>query len=96
MSQAFDTPDRGLLMEILEAEVNIGEDELRLIRVLLAEIKLQLKIDNIKRRTVHKLDRSTTGIRVVTQAILSLYGTYQKKIYEKKQERTLGFKHNIC
>ena len=48
MSQAFDTPDRGLLMEILEAEVNIGEDELRLIRVLLAEVKLQLKIDNIK------------------------------------------------
>lgn len=48
MSQAFDTPDRGLLMEILEAEVNIGEDELRLIRVLLAEVKLQLKIDNCR------------------------------------------------
>ena len=48
MSQAFDTPDRGLLMEILETEVKIGEDELRLIRVLLAEVKLQLKIDNIK------------------------------------------------
>jgi len=48
MSQAFDTPDRGLLMEILEAEVKIGEDELRLIRVLLAEVKLQLKIDNFK------------------------------------------------
>ena len=46
MSLAFDSPDKGLLMEILETEVNIGEDESRLIRVLLAEVKLQLKIDN--------------------------------------------------
>ena len=48
MSQSFEKPDRGLLMKILETEVNIGEDELRLIRVLLAEVKLQLKIDNCR------------------------------------------------
>jgi hypothetical protein len=48
MSQAFDTPNRTLLMEILEKEAKINEDEQRLVRVLLSEVKLQLKIENCK------------------------------------------------
>ena len=49
----------------------------------------------LQRRTIHELDRSTTGRWAVTQAISSIHGAYQKRIHEKKQERALGYRNKI-
>lgn len=86
MSQAFDTPDRELLMEILETEVNISEDELRLIRVLLAEVKLQLKIDN------HKGEQFTSLIGVpqgdgLSPKLFLVYMEHIRRKYMKKSKK---------
>ena len=47
MSRAFDTIDRSRLLEILREDVKLGEDEMRMCQVLLAETKLQVRIKDI-------------------------------------------------
>ena len=47
MSRAFDTIDRKKLMKILEEEVSLDEDELRLCRILLAETSIQVKFKDV-------------------------------------------------
>lgn len=86
MSQAFDTPDRGLLMEILETEVNIGEDELRLIRVLLAEVKLQLKIDNCRGEQFTSLIGVPQGDGLSPKLFL-VYMEHIRREYMKKSKK---------
>ncbi len=44
MSRAFDTIDRGRLMNILRDEVCLHEDELRMCQMLLADTNLKVKL----------------------------------------------------
>ena len=88
MSEAFDRAYRDLLMQILERDVGLDEDELRMIRVLLSGINLRIRVGG-------KLGEPFVTTKGVAQGeglsptLYSVYMEYLHREYKKVCEKKM-------
>ena len=86
LSAAFDKPIREKLLRILKEEVGLEQDEMRMIRSLLAEIKLKIKVGN------ELGEEFVTRIGVpqgdgLSPHLFLVYMEYTLREYEKRSEK---------
>ena len=87
MSQAFDRPSRRLLMTILEEEVKLEEDELRLIQMTIAKVELRVKIG----KELGETFTSKLGVPQgdgLSPKLFLVYMEYISRKYKEERERS--------